>query len=279
MENYVLEVSPKKEIVLQMFKISFRVHCEDNDTLMSWYINNFSQWLQFHDLELLYCTNGIHRDTGKTHFHFHTLVYGVLFKKSYVNNPIVLFKQDYNLGKVKSLSTSHLKIQDGLQYIPKDCYSEKYGTKSNISIKLTLYKDAEDAITFLQYPLKEGNYIPYHIQLEETSPISVNLDQLTKNAQAEYRVAKRKAEKFKEKKIVQENSWADLVKYLDEQGCADKIWTQIYYQVLSYYHQIQKKPPTFRKMENDADAYAFYRQTPDFTIHQVMDRAGQKKFL
>jgi len=83
MENYVVSVEPEKQYVETMFKMSFRAHCNDDEQEMIWYINNFNNWIKYKDLELINYTMGIHRETGKVHFHYHTIVLGKEFKTSY----------------------------------------------------------------------------------------------------------------------------------------------------------------------------------------------------
>lgn len=269
MENYVELVVEEKQYVETMFKLSFRVHCEDDELVMIWYIANFNNWINQKSLTLINCTMGIHRDTGKTHFHYHTVLMGKVFKPSYQANPITLFMRDYKIGTLKTIH--------GVGTSPYDnVHTQKYGTKSNISIKHRFMLDDEDEITFLQYPLKEGNTIQ---SINKLNNLNVDLDQLTKNAIAEYRVAKRKTEKFKQKKVQLECSWAELVQYLDQRGCETSYWGNIFECVLQYYKEKNKRPPTFRKMEVDTDAYAFYRETPEYSCQDIVKRLLEKKNL
>lgn len=267
MENYVVSVYEEKQHVESMFKLSFRCTCDDDEQLMIWYINNFNNWINSKDLELVYCTMGIHRDTGNIHFHYHTVVMGKEFKKSYQSNPITLFMRDYKIGTIKTIHTLGVSPY-------KEVYQQKYGTKSNLSIKHKFMDGDESTITYLQYPLKEGSTI---YSINKIQNLDVDLDQLIKNAQAEYRVAKRKAEKFKEKKIKCENSWAELVEYLDKVCNDTSFWRLVFQNVLWYYKEQGKKPPTFRKMENDADAYCFYRQLPGFTPKEMADAVERRR--
>lgn len=211
--------------------VGFRVHCDYDGDLCSWYINNCIRWLEYRNHEIIKLVAGYHKDTGNGHFHLHLLTSGHKW-----SNPFQTFKQDWNSGKLQLIYNTKKELKE----LPDNILGQKYRNRSNISIKMVVAQDEADQIRFLQYPLKEDRKL-WSVGLSESE-----IEELTKVAKIEYSQAKQKRVALLNKKEQRLTEWETLLEMVKKQDLGSD--TAVFEYVCSIYKAAEGKPPSIRSI-------------------------------
>lgn len=220
--------------------VGFRIHIDQDEQLIQFYIDNCLNWLKYRGHEILQCVTGYHNDTGNGHIHIHLITKGHKWA-----NPIQTFKSDYKTNKLGLIYNN----KKGLKELPKDILGIKYRNRLNISIKMTERNDETDGIRFLQYPLKEGRpYYTYGVTLAE-------VEELTKVAKIEYAQAKAKRIEHLSKEEVRLTEWDTILEMVRKQqfGSVEAVFSY----VCEIYKARESKPPSIRSIVDFSERISF----------------------
>lgn len=255
MENY-LETSGDDSIVetptgvriTHKYLLGFRVHCDDDEDVVEWYIHHFKLWLECANIHMLASSCGIHKNTESHHFHYNLVVESeVMYKR-----PLEALKYAFDKGKIKL----HYPNRD-TSHFPKSFHLNKYKKQCNLSLQCNPLSQEVPA-RWLQYPLKEGLGIERYF----SNPYGLDYKQLTLNAKAEYAAVMEKKKREETKEAASQDSWKFMVEYLDKMSPDTP--AMVLRHILIHFKALEDKPPTIRHMVDMAERYSFKRGILDF---------------
>ncbi len=239
MEEYF---EPPVQPTLFRATLGFRRRLDRADVeWLDMFISNIRAWIKFRDYTLESYTMGIHQNSSYPHMHFHMVVW----TGKILSNPMSTFKYD-TIQKRYPLNCLQIPFE------VKDIIGENRYT----SIQMRVLPSHEDAVLFLQYPLKEANELTtkWLHNSNYNNLKDMCIDTLLENSSKIYlssckkRDAKAKVEKKKQ------DEWTLLCEICEP---LPRNFEAIVHHVLRHYRDNVEHPPHPQILVKRAEKYCF----------------------
>jgi len=233
------------------YLIRFRVSHEkaDDKETIDFYVSTFRNYIKYLELDIKEYVTGIHKEAKQLHFHTHFHCQGNIGKAvgmaslkndiKKVKNPFVPPEGffDYKIKQISAKTGKEVMI---------NCFSIQF-TKVVANI---VDGDEKFEITrCLQYPLKEN------LLVAECTNTQRDLEQLTKNATAEFAASQVQLMKNKKKEKKAQDDLTTVFELMNEQGTHKKDFVGIKLDFIKHFREKVEKYYDFYTVEKMANKY------------------------
>lgn len=233
------------------YLIRFRVtheKAEEKETI-DFYVSTFRNYIKYLELDIKEYVTGIHKEAKQLHFHTHFHCTGNIGKAvgmaslkndiKKVKNPFVVPEGffDYKIKQISAKTGKEVMI---------NCFSVQF-TKVVANIV-----DGDEKIEItrcLQYPLKENKLVA------ECTDSPRDLEQLTKNAVAEFAASQVQLMKNKTKEKKAQDDLTTVFELMNEQGTNKKDFVGIKLDFIKHFRERVDKYYDFYTVEKMANKY------------------------